>query len=57
MLRTAIIFFAMGLFIFLLGLQGMAGVTIEMARVLLFLFLFFSLLSFMAGLIFEKRTG
>jgi len=57
MLRAAILFFAMGLFIFLLGLWGWSGVSIEIARVLLLVFLVLSLLSFIAGLIFEKRTS
>ena len=57
MLRAAILFFAMGLFIFLLGLQEAAGISIEIGRVLLFLFLVLSLFSFIAGLIYDKRTG
>lgn len=57
MLRAAIIFFALGLFTFLLGLQGLAGVTMGIARALLMVFLLLSLMSLIAGLIFDKRTG
>ncbi len=56
MLRAAIIFFAMGLFTFFLGLQGLAGVSIGIARILLLVFMLLSLVSLIAGLIFDKKA-
>lgn len=55
MLRAAIIFFVMGLLVFLLGLSGAAGVSEVVGRSLLVVFLVFSLISFIGGVTTERN--
>ncbi|MCM2349657.1 MAG: DUF1328 domain-containing protein [Bacteriovoracaceae bacterium] len=55
MLRAAIIFFVMGLLAFLSGLYGFAGVTIEVGKLLLVIFLVFSIISFVGGITTDKN--
>ncbi len=55
MLRAAIIFFVMGLLAFLFGAYGLAGVSIEVGKLLLVVFLVFSLISFVGGITTDKN--
>jgi uncharacterized membrane protein YtjA (UPF0391 family) len=51
MLRAAIIFFVIGLVAMLCGATGFAGVSMEIGRLLLFVFLFLAVVSFVVSLI------
>lgn len=51
MLRAAIIFFALGLVAMLFGAYGIAGVSVEVGKVLLMVFIVLAILSFVVGLI------
>lgn len=51
MLRAAIIFFVLGLIAMLFGAYGIAGVSIEVGKVLLMVFIVLAVLSFVVGLI------
>jgi len=55
MLRAAIIFFVMGLLAFFFGAYGFAGVSIEVGKLLLVVFLVFSLISFVGGITTDKN--
>jgi uncharacterized membrane protein YtjA (UPF0391 family) len=50
MLRSAIIFFVLGLFVFLLGFFEVGGVTPQISKLILITFLIFSLLSFIGAI-------
>lgn len=50
MLRAAIVFFVLGLVAYVFGAYGFAGVSIEVGKLLLVVFLVFALVSFLAGL-------
>ncbi len=51
MLRSAIVFFVLGLIAMLFGAYGIAGVSIEVGKVLLMVFIVLAILSFVVGLI------
>ena len=51
MLRAAITFFVLGLVAMLFGAYGIAGVSIELGKVLLMVFIVLAILSFVVGLI------
>lgn len=51
MLRAAIAFFVIGLIALLFGATGFAGVSMEIGRILLFVFLFLALVSFVVSLV------
>ena len=51
MLRAAITFFVLGLVAMLFGAYGIAGVSIEVGKVLLMVFIVLAILSFVVGLI------
>lgn len=51
MLRAAIVFFVLGLIAMLFGAYGIAGVSIEVGKVLLMVFVVLAILSFVVGLI------
>ncbi len=53
MLRAAIIFFVLGLVAILLGATGFAGVSLEIGRILLVVFLVLAVLSFLGNLQFS----
>jgi uncharacterized membrane protein YtjA (UPF0391 family) len=50
MLRAAIVFFVLGLVAYLFGAYGFAGVSIDVGKLLLVVFLVFSLISFIGSL-------
>jgi uncharacterized membrane protein YtjA (UPF0391 family) len=56
MLRTAIIFFFIGLCAYVLGANNVAGLSLEIGRMVLFVFVFLSIISFIASVITGKRT-
>jgi uncharacterized membrane protein YtjA (UPF0391 family) len=51
MLRAAIAFFVLALVAMLLGASGIAGISVEIGRTLLFVFLILAVISFVASLI------
>ena len=51
MLRAALAFFVFGLIAILLGANNIAGVSIEMGKTLLFVFLALAVLSFIFSLV------
>lgn len=53
MLRAAIGFFVLALVAILLGANGVAGVSLEVGKILLFVFLFLAIISF----VFSILTG
>ena len=57
MLRAALLFFIIGLVALILGANGFAGLSIEMGRTLLFVFIVLSVISFILGVIRGKRPN
>jgi len=57
MLRAAIAFFVLALISILFGMYGIAGLSLEIGRVLLFVFLVLAVVSFVASLIGGRRSG
>lgn len=51
MLRAAIVFFVLGLIAILFGATGFAGVSIEIGRTLLIVFLILAAISFVVSLV------
>lgn len=56
MLNAAITFFVIAILCFLLGLTGLAGLTMEIGKLLLGVFLVLGVLSLIIGLIRGKNT-
>ena len=50
MLRAAVTFFVIGLLAYFLGAGGVAGLSVEIGRTLLFVFLVLSVISFLVSL-------
>jgi uncharacterized membrane protein YtjA (UPF0391 family) len=57
MLRAAITFFIIGLVAMLLGLGNVAGVSLEVGKTLLFVFLVLAVISFVISLVSGRRSG
>lgn len=57
MLRAAIAFFVLGLLSMLLGASGIAGLSIDIGKMLLAIFLVLAVISFIASLVTGKRTN
>lgn len=55
MLRAAITFFILGLVSMVLGASGVAGLSIEIGKTLLAVFLIFAVISFIASLVTGKK--
>lgn len=55
MLRAAIGFFVLGLLALFFGANGIAGVSIEMGRILLLVFIVLAVLSMVSGMIGGRR--
>lgn len=55
MLRAAIIFFVLALVSVLLGAYGIAGLSLEIGKILLGVFLVLALISFVASLVSGKK--
>jgi uncharacterized membrane protein YtjA (UPF0391 family) len=56
MLRAAIIFFVLALVAFVLGATGVAGISMDIGRILLFVFLVLSVISLVVSLTTGKKT-
>ncbi len=56
MLRAAIAFFVIGLIAMLLGAGGVAGISMEVGRTLLFVFLALAVISFIVSLVSGRST-
>ena len=57
MLRAAIIFFVIGLIAVLLGMGNVAGISIELGKTLLYVFLVLAVLSFLISIFTGRRGG
>jgi uncharacterized membrane protein YtjA (UPF0391 family) len=55
MLRAAIAFFVMGLVAILLGANGVGGMSLEIGKTLLFVFLILSVISFIASMVTGRK--
>lgn len=55
MLRAAIAFFVLGLVAILLGANGIGGLSIDIGKTLLFIFLVLAVISFIASLVIGKK--
>lgn len=55
MLRAAIAFFVLGLVAILLGANGVGGLSVDIGKTLLFIFLILAVISFIASLVTSKR--
>jgi uncharacterized membrane protein YtjA (UPF0391 family) len=55
MLRAAIAFFIVGVIAILLGANGIAGISLEVGRTLLFVFLILAVISFVASMVTGKK--
>jgi uncharacterized membrane protein YtjA (UPF0391 family) len=55
MLRAAIAFFVLGLVAILLGANGIGGLSVDIGKTLLFIFLILAVISFIASLVVGKR--
>jgi uncharacterized membrane protein YtjA (UPF0391 family) len=57
MLRAAIVFFVIGLLAMFLGMNGIAGLSVEVGKLLLYVFLALAVLSFVVSLLSGRRSG
>lgn len=57
MLRAALIFFVLALVAMLFGATGFAGLSMDVAQTILFVFLVLAVISLVAGLITGRRSG
>jgi uncharacterized membrane protein YtjA (UPF0391 family) len=57
MLRASLLFFLIGLVAIIFGANGVAGLSLDMGRTLLFVFFVLSVLSFILGVIRGKRPN
>ena len=57
MLRAAIAFFVLALVAMLLGASGFAGMSMDIGRTLLFVFLVLAAISFVASLVGGRKTN
>ena len=57
MLRAAIAFFVLALVSFLLGASGIAGMSMEIGRILIFAFLVLAIISLIVGLVSGRRPN
>jgi uncharacterized membrane protein YtjA (UPF0391 family) len=57
MLRAAIVFFVLALVAMLLGAGNIAGISMEIGRTLLFVFLVLAVISFAVSLISGRKTN
>lgn len=55
MLRAAIAFFILGLVAILLGANGVGGLSLDIGKTILFIFLILSVISFIASIVMGKR--
>ncbi len=55
MLRASILFLLIALLAMLLGMYGIAGISFELGKFLLFVFLAFSIVAFIVSILFDER--
>jgi len=55
MLRAAIAFFVLGLVAILLGANGVGGLSVDIGKTLLFVFLILAVISFVASLVMGRK--
>ncbi len=56
MLRAGIVFFVLGLVAILLGANGIGGLSMDIGRSLLFVFLILAVISFISSLVVGKKV-
>ena len=56
MLQAAISLFIIGIFAFILGANNIAGMSVELGRMLFIVFVALSIVSFVVNLFYKKRT-
>jgi uncharacterized membrane protein YtjA (UPF0391 family) len=56
MLRAGIVFFVLGLVAILLGANGIGGLSMDIGRSLLFVFLILAVISFISSLVLGKKV-
>ena len=56
MLRGAIVFFILGLVAFVLGANGIAGLSIDIGKILLIVFLVLSAIAFVGSILTKGRV-
>jgi uncharacterized membrane protein YtjA (UPF0391 family) len=57
MLRAAILFFVIGLIAMFFGMGNVAGVSVEMGKTLLYVFVALAVISFVVSLVSGRRSG
>lgn len=57
MLRASILFFIIAIFALIFGMNGIAGVSMEAGKLLLFVFLVLAVISFIVSLVSGRRSG
>jgi uncharacterized membrane protein YtjA (UPF0391 family) len=55
MLRAAVAFFVLGLIAIILGANGIGGLSMDIGRTLLFVFLILSVISFVASMVTGRK--
>lgn len=56
MIRAAIVFFILAIVAFFFGANGIAGISVEIGRILLFVFLVLAVISFIGSMATGKKT-
>jgi uncharacterized membrane protein YtjA (UPF0391 family) len=56
MLRAAIVFFVLGLVAIFLGAYGIGGLSVDIGKTLLFIFVILAVISFVASLVVGQRV-
>lgn len=56
MIRAAIVFFVLSMIAIFLGAYGIAGITMEIGKILLLVFLALSVLSIIGGVLGNKKS-
>lgn len=56
MLRAAILFFIIGLIAMFLGMNNIAGISVELGKILLYVFLALAVVSFLGALVTGGRS-
>lgn len=57
MLRASIIFFIIGLIAMFFGMNNIGGVSVELGKLLLFIFVGLAIVSFVVSLVSGRRSG
>lgn len=57
MIRAAIAFFVLALVAYFLGAGGVAGLSVEIGKVLLYVFLALAIISFLVSMFTGRRSG